>query len=101
MSEIDQEYQRVVDKLAEELLQLSPGELMARPDYGNVTRLVSETELAVGFWHYAIDDENHHIVFKAARRCFLFFYRSYISGVVFGSNASPRLMTPKEAGDYD
>jgi hypothetical protein len=101
MSEIDREYQQIVDRLAEELLLLSPRELLALPDYGSVTRQVGRTEKSVGFWHYAFDDEKHHIVFKVQRRCFLFLYASYVSGVMFGLDSSPRLMTPKERDDYD
>ena len=101
MNEIDQQYQQVVDKLAKELLQLSPREMLEQPDYGSLTRQADKKELKIGFWHYAFNDEKHHIVFKTDRRCFLFFCKSYISGVVFGSHTSPRLMTPKEIGDYD
>lgn len=101
MSEVEQEYQRVVDRLAEELIPLSPSELLMRPEFGSVTRQAGAKEIAVGFWHYEFGTEKHHIVFKTERRIFLFFYRSYISGVVFGTNTRPRLMTLKEAGDYD
>jgi len=98
---MDMAYQQVVDALAAELLRLYPRDLLAQPDYGSMTRKVGETSIEVGCWHYAFDDERHHIVFKAERRVFLFLYRCYTSGVVFGTNVEPRLMTPKEAGDYD
>ena len=101
MSAKDREYQHVVDRLAEELLRLTPRELLAQPDYGSVKREARGSETSVAFWHHAFSPEKHHIVFKASRSLFLFFGRSYISGVVFSSNTSPRLMTPSEAGDYD
>ena len=101
MSAIDREYQRAVNELAEELLQLSSRELLKRPEYGIVTVHARGTEIEVGFWHYSFDPEKHHLVFKAERRLFLFLHRSYMSGVVFGLNTRPRLMTPEECGEYD
>jgi hypothetical protein len=101
MSAIEREYQQALNGLAEELLQLSSRDLLTRPEYGIVTVQARGTDVEVGYWHYEFDPEKHHLVFKVERRLFLFFHRSYISGVVFGLNTRPRLMTPEECGEYD
>ncbi|GAB5534007.1 MAG: hypothetical protein Rubg2KO_02560 [Rubricoccaceae bacterium] len=101
MNKTDQSYQSIVDELATELLDRQPNELIVHPDYGTHRRQVSDDMAEVGFWHYPFSDDKHHIVFKTSRRVFLFLYRSYVNGVVFGRNTPPRLMTPEEAGDYD
>ena len=100
MSDTDRQYQDVVDRLAADLLSLSPSELLARPEYGIVEREVSGEEVPVGFWHHAFD-YGHHIYFKTSRRMWWFVSRSYINGVVFDEDSPPRLMTLAEAGDYD
>jgi hypothetical protein len=101
MNEVDQCYQAAVDRLAADLLARSPRELVEHPEYGVLHQQIGGTSEAVGFWHYPFSDDRHHIVFKAERRVFLFLHRSYVSGVVFGRDTAPRLMTPEEAGDYD
>jgi hypothetical protein len=63
---------------------------------------MGESDLAVAFWHYRLRDQVDHIVFISGRRLLLpFFYRKFISGVVFSPTINPRLMTDEEVGDYD
>lgn len=100
MSDKDERYQRAVDELAGALLRLPVSELLQQRDYGDYTRTVDGEDIAVGFWHYDFDGV-HHIALKAERRVFLFLWRSYINGVVFGHESPPRLMTPEEIGAYD
>jgi len=97
MSAIHEQHKQVVNKLAEELLKSIPSELLKWPNYGNVTR----DGIDVSFWHYSFNDDKHHIVFMKDRRFLLVFRKSQLSGIVFGVNSNPRLMTPKEIGEYD
>ena len=99
MSDIDRQYQEIVDELAAGLLALSPDELLERPEYGIVKREVNGEEVPVGFWHYAFDF-GHHIHFKTSRRWWWFVSKSYVNGIVFGPDSPPRLMTPLEAAEY-
>ena len=99
MSDIDRQCQEIVNGLANELLALSPDELLARPEYGVFDSEVDGEAVPVGFWHYDFGDE-HHIHFKLSRRWFWFIHKSYVSGVIFGPDSAPRLMTPLEADEY-
>src|SRR5262245_36807788 len=102
MIEIDRQFQQVVDDLANEFLLHSEEELAAQPDYGFISRKLDGRDLSVAFWHYTLRDYTEHIVFITQRRLLLpFFYRKFISGVVFGPTVKPRLMTDEETGDYD
>jgi len=101
MSKIDNQYQKIVDEEAKKLLELKLQELLEIPDYGTVTSSLGEKEVSIGFWHHEFSKEDHHIYFKTERRVFLFLYRSYISGIIFGTSTSPRLMTPEECSQYD
>lgn len=100
MSDKDERYQRAVDELAGDLLRLPVDELLQQRDFGDYTRAVDGEDIAVAFWHHDFDGV-HHIVLKTERRVFLFLWRSYVNGVVFGPDSQPRLMTPEEAGAYD
>jgi hypothetical protein len=97
MSAIYEQHNNAVNELAEELLKSTPSELLKWPDYGNATR----NGIDVSFWHYSFSDDKHHIVFKKDRQFLLVFRKSEISGVVFGVNSNPRLMTPMEIAEYD
>ena len=102
MKEIDRQYQQVVDDLANEFLMLPKEELAAQPDYGSISRKLDGRDLAIAFWHYRFRGDVDHIVFITDRRLLLpFFFRKFISGVVFGLTTNPRLMTDEETGDYD
>ena len=98
---IDNKYQYVVDEEARKLLQLKPEKLLEIPFAGIVNGVISNRKIDIGYWHYEFSEENHHVFFKASRRVFLFLHKSYISGIVFGINTLPRLMTDEECGAYD
>lgn len=101
MRDIDERYQRVVDELAKEFLELSLDELLHRPRHGRVQRSTGKETINVGVEHETYSDEEHHIWFCAQRQVLLIAYRKYINGVVFGRNSPPRLMTDEESGRYD
>ena len=102
VNKIDEQYQQVVNDLADEFLRRSPEELAEQPDYGSIARQMEGDDVSVALWHYQLKDDIDHIVFITGRRLLIpFFYRKFISGVVFGPTTNPRLMTEEEVGDYD
>lgn len=101
MNKTDIEYQKIVDREAQKLIELDLKELLDFPDYGIISSSIGEKEIDIGFWHHVFSEKEHHIYFKTHRYLFLFFYRNYISGIVFGIDSLPRLMTEKEYGQYD
>lgn len=97
---IDISYQESVDIEAEKLLGLTMEELLKIEDYGSVETIIDGEKKSIAFWHWRLNDNLHHIVFINQRRCYLIFYKKYISGVKI-DNGKIQKLTDEEMGTYD
>jgi hypothetical protein len=100
MNAIDNEYQNAVDNEANKLLKLTVEEFLKIEDYGSVNTIINGKQSSCGFWHYAFDDNLHHIFFAVQRSLCLFGYRKYVSGAKLENGKIVRL-TDEECGHYD
>lgn len=101
MNQLDDAYQQTIDNIAYQLVGLTSMELLARPDYGTLETFIGKEKVKIEFWHWQMNDDLHHIVFKASRRVFFFLHKSYINGVVFSALSPARRMTNEEIGFHD
>lgn len=100
MKPIDKLYQAAVDKEAEKILKLSIEDFFKVEDYGTIETSIKDEIIEIGFWHWKLNDNLHHVVFMTNRRVFLFLYSKYLSGVKLDNGVISK-MTDKEVGDYD
>jgi hypothetical protein len=100
MKQIDITYQTAVDREADKTFKLTIDELLKIDDYGTIQTSIDGKEITIGFWHYKLNDNLHHIVFKTSRRCYLILHKAYINGVKL-ENGKILKLTDKEIGDHD
>ncbi|RYU83829.1 hypothetical protein [Hymenobacter persicinus] len=98
---IDAIYQRAVNAEAQKLLAYSPQNIVGFPDYGSFTAFLAGKEIPVGFWHYCIDKNFHHIFFKAQRKTLVFMHKQYISGIKMSESGIISLLSDTELAEYD
>lgn len=101
MTSLNNAYQEAVDKLALQLVGSSFADLDERPSYGSLKVSIAGKEVTVGYWHFQMIDNQHHIIFKASRRVLLFLHKVYVNGVVVSPVLNARKMTDEEIALHD
>lgn len=100
LNPIDFSYQASVDQEAEKLLKMTIEEVLRIEDYGSIQTTINGKLDSIGYWHWRLNDNLHHIVFIKERRCYLIFHKKYISGVKVDHGKIQKL-TDKEIETYD
>jgi hypothetical protein len=99
MKQIDKLYQESVDQETEKVLKLKIEEIFKIEDYGIIETTINGKKSSIGFWHWKLNDNLHHIVFINERRCYLIFHKKYVSGVKLDHDKIQKL-TDEEIGVY-